>query len=342
MKKNIFRLVKYAFLVFLVIISYKIFAPRNYNVPQSALRAGTKYWSLPTGSRIGYTFIPSTGSKKQYPIIYLHGGPGGFVTDLDIKVLTPLSENGYDLYFYDQVGSGQSDRLGNITEYTVGRHIKDLKEIINKIGADKVILIGQSWGAVLAVLFAAEDPGKVDKLVLTSPGPLYPVNKELATMKAPDSLHLKEPYYSNRQGNEKANNIRTKTISFLATQFNIKLASDKEADNFATYLNAELNKATVCDTATFVKTEAGGGFYSGIMTFKSLGQIQDQRMNLKKLNIPVLVLKGQCDNQKWGFTNEYLELFSNHQFSFIPGAGHAISIEQPGIYINTIKQYLSK
>jgi pimeloyl-ACP methyl ester carboxylesterase len=53
-------------------------------------------------------------------------------------------------------------------------------------------------------------------------------------------------------------------------------------------------------------------------------------------------MKGQCDNQKWGFTNEYLVLFRNHQFAFIPDAGHFISVEQPESYIKAIKEFISK
>ncbi|MBL0234945.1 MAG: alpha/beta hydrolase [Chitinophagaceae bacterium] len=342
MKRNILGVIKYALLVFLVIFLYKAFWPRNYHVPPSQLRAGTKYWNLSTGSKIGYTFIAGTGSKKNYPIIYLHGGPGGFVSDRDIRVLSTLAEDGYDIYFYDQIGSGQSARLENISDYTVSRHVKDLKEIVGRVGAEKVILIGQSWGAILATLFTAENSEKVEKIIVSSPGPIYPVRLGLKNVTPPDSLHLRTPFYSNNQGNEKANNLRIKTITFWAKKFNKKLASDKEADDFATYLNFEVNKSTVCDTAKIVKAVAGSGFYAAVMTFKSLGQVQDPRPKLKNSNIPILVIKGQCDNQKWGFTNEYLELFHNHQFAFIPDAGHFISVEQPDSYIKAIKGFLIK
>lgn len=342
MKRNIFRVIKYALLVFLVIFLYKTFWPRNYNVPQSQVRVGTKYWNLSTGSKIGYTFIRGMGYKKNYPIIYLHGGPGGFLSDQDIRVLSTLAEDGYDIYLYDQIGSGQSARLENINDYTVGRHVKDLKEIVIKVGAEKVILIGQSWGAILATLFTEDNSEKVEKIILSSPGPIYPVRQELKNKTPPDSLHLRTPFYSNNQGNEKANNLRIKTIVFWATKFHEKLASDKEVDDFATYLNFEVNKSTVCDTAKILKAAAGSGFYAAVMTFKSLGQVHDPRPKLKNSNIPTLVLKGQCDNQKWGFTNEYLDLFLNPQFAFIPNAGHFISVEQPESYIKAIKGFLSK
>jgi proline iminopeptidase len=342
MKRKLFSAIKYTLLLCTVFFLFKIFYPRSYNVPQIQKRESTQFWQLSTGSKIGYTLVLAKGQKKPYPIIYLHGGPGGHVSNRDIKILTPLADDGYDLYLYDQIGSGQSDRLKNINEYTVDRHIKDLEEIIEKTGSEKVVFIGQSWGAVLAVLFTAANPNRVQKLILTSPGPVYPVNKELANIKAPDSLHLREPYYSNKQGNEKANNLRTKAITFWATAFNKKLASDREADNFSTYLSSEVDKSAVCDTAKILKAEAGGGFYASLITFNSLGQLQDPRPKIKNLNIPILVIKGQCDNQKWGFTNEYLQLFPNHNFSVIPNAGHFILVEQPEIYLKTIKEFLNK
>jgi proline iminopeptidase len=78
------------------------------------------------------------------------------------------------------------------------------------------------------------------------------------------------------------------------------------------------------------------------MTFKSLRQVNDPRPKIKNSKIPILVMKGQCDNQKWGFTNEYLELFVNHQLIIIPNAGHFISVEQPDLYKKIIREFLSK
>jgi proline iminopeptidase len=55
----------------------------------------------------------------------------------------------------------------------------------------------------------------------------------------------------------------------------------------------------------------------------------------------VLVMKGQCDNQKWGYTKEYLDLFPRGDLKIIPGAGHAIEVEQPGLYIRSIVDFLT-
>jgi len=342
MKRKIFIFVKFALLLCIVIFLYWVFIPAKYNVPQLQKRESTQYWDLPTGSRIGYTLVSSKGIKKPYPIIYLHGGPGGPITDRNIEILSPLSEDGYDVYLYDQIGGGQSARLENINDYTADRHKRDLEEIVKKIGAEKVILIGQSWGAILAILFTADNPGKVEKIVFTGPGPIPPIREELALIKAPDSLNLKEPGYSNREANEKASTLRSKAMEQCALIFGRKLVSDKEADDFQTYLNNGLNKATVCDTSKALKAVGGGGFYVQVMTVQSFSQVQDPRPKIKNSKIPVLIMKGQCDNQKWGYTNEYLELFSNHQLTIIPNAGHSISVEQPELYIKTIREFVNR
>jgi proline iminopeptidase len=341
MKRKNSRLLHYTLLTGLVVFLLMVFLPRNYNVPPLHKRASTQYWQLPTGSRIAYTSISGKGDKNAFPIIYLHGGPGGYISDSLIKSLSPLTDEGYDVYFYDQIGSGLSDRLADITAYTVDRHIQDLAAITRELGVERVILIGQSWGAILATLFTAEYPEKTERLILTSPGPIFPVHRELAALPAPDSLHLRAPIYTNEKGNKKAYNIRTKAIKFFATNFGWKLSSEREADDFATYLNYEVDKSTVCDTTKILAMEAGGGFYSGIMTFKNLIKRRDSRPKIHNLQTTTLVMKGQCDNQPWGYTNEYLTVFQHHKLTIIPGAGHFLWVEQPELYVRAIKEFLS-
>lgn len=341
MGKTFMKIIKYALLLCIVIFFLFILLPRTYHVPQLQNRPGTKYWDLQTGSRIGYTLVQAKGTKKPCPVIYLQGGPGGPIYDSNIPMLSPLADDGYDVYLYDQVGCGFSGRLKNISDYTADRHKRDLEEIIKTIGADKVILIGQSWGAILATLFIADNPGKVEKVIFTGPGPIYPINEELSKLQPPDSLHLRKPVSTNAEANRKAANIRTRFITCCAVTFGLKLASDKEMDNFQTYLNS-LNKATVCDTSLAPEAEAGGGFYSQIMTVNSLNKTKDPRPGLKDSKIPVLIMKGQCDNQKWGYLSEYLDLFPLHQLKIIPDAGHSISIEQPELYLKAIRNFLNK
>ncbi len=339
--KKVVKIIQWAILILLIGFLYKIFLPRHYNVQPREKEINSTFWQLSTGTTVGYTYISSTSKKTQaYPIIYLHGGPGGAISRRVIDDLEPLSEDGFDLYFYDQVGSGTSSRLSDISEYTVQRHVNDLNEIITKINSGKVILIGQSWGAVLAAAYLSKHPEKIDKIIFTSPGPIYPINNAEINIPAPDNFRLRTPFYTNKAANESSTNIRIKAITFFATRFGKKLASDKEVDEYADFLDSKAYKSALCDTSVNLANRGGNGFFASIMTYKSILLLRDFREKIKGTNMPVLILKGQCDNQPWGATNEYLSLFPNHKFVLIPNAGHFINAEQPEMYIREIKKFL--
>jgi proline iminopeptidase len=76
------------------------------------------------------------------------------------------------------------------------------------------------------------------------------------------------------------------------------------------------------------------------MTVNSFTNVPDNKKKLRKIKVPVLILRGQCDNQKWGYITEYLSLIRNVQLKIVPGAGHSIALEQPELYHQYIKEFL--
>lgn len=329
-------------LLAIMLLALYIKLPVQYDVPAFEARNGTQYWLLDEGVTIGYTHVAAKGTEKKEPVIYLHGGPGGKITDAIIEVLTPLNEDGHDLYFYDQVGSGHSTRLADISQYSVDRHREDLRSIVARIGAPKIILVGHSWGACLAMNYLQSFPETVSRLVLSGPGPILPIQRQLKTLSPPDGLELKAPEYSNQEGNEKVYSWRTKVIIKGAYLLNTKWISDREADDFFTLLNQELIKSTDCLGEQVGKAEGGGGYYSHIMTVKSFDNVEDKRAAFKDLTIPILLLRGQCDNQPWGYVQEYLDLLPNVQFHLIEGVGHGIINRKGEEYCSLILAFLEQ
>jgi proline iminopeptidase len=339
--KRLTRIFLSVFIVTALVFLWLIFKPHSYDVKHLADRKSTRYWQLRTGSRIGYTFLAAEGKKYPYPLIYLHGGPGAGITDREIATYRELAGRGYDVYLYDQVGCGHSGRLADITGYTAGRHEKDLEAIIEEIGAPKVVLIGQSWGSILGTMYVADHPSQVEKFIVTAPAPIPPAAKDMEFVRAPDSLQLRAPYLSARLEEEKTGSLRSRLMYALARR-GIKLLSDREADEFATWHVSELNKSMVCDTANAVVAEGSEGMYVQYMTGQSLRNVKDRRKAIRQLHVPVLVMKAQCDNQPWGCTAEYLELFAVHEFLLVKNAGHNIFLEQPDEYVRAIDDFLEK
>ncbi len=251
MKRKILKFIKWAFFILIAAFIIRGCIPTTFDIPSMKPRASTKYWILPTGSKIAYTHVEGKGNKKPFPLIYLHGGPGGYVYSKDIEVLGQLAEIGYDVYLYDQIGSGLSDRLQNVKEYTALRHQKDLEEIVKLLNVNKVILVGHSWGSVLAVMYTADNLNKIDKLIFPCPGTIKPVNEQLESLKAPDSLDLKEPYDPTGELIGTLLSPRHLSIRLWARLFGVKLASDKEADDYLNTMANAFTKGLVFDSTKY-------------------------------------------------------------------------------------------
>ncbi len=122
-----------------------------------------KYWQLPTGSVIAYSeYDPPAGvALKTDAVVYLHGGPGVRQGPFDQDIYGRFAGNGFRVFLYDQAGSGLSGFLPHLRDYTVARSVADLEAIRQKIGVEKMILIGHSWGSTLAASYMAKFPDHV-------------------------------------------------------------------------------------------------------------------------------------------------------------------------------------
>jgi hypothetical protein len=61
----------------------------------------TRYWQLPTGSRIAYTeFDPPAGvAVRPFPIVFVHGGPGLRQAGFDQRAYGPFAADGFRVFF---------------------------------------------------------------------------------------------------------------------------------------------------------------------------------------------------------------------------------------------------
>lgn len=132
--------------------------------------AGQRFWELLTGSRVAYVRVPAEVRARPTPIIFLCGGPGIPGMKGDSEYFGELARDGFHVYVYDMVGRGRSARLADPRDYTLERDVSDLEAIRKEIGAERVVLIGHSYGGTLAAAYAASHPERVEKMVLSSPG----------------------------------------------------------------------------------------------------------------------------------------------------------------------------
>ena len=96
--------------------------------------------SLSTGSRIASWTLPATSDvKHKTPIIFLHGGPGLYTEDRRLEDGAVFRELGFSTVYFDQAGSGRSDRLP-VSEYSLARAVADLEALRATLGQERIIL----------------------------------------------------------------------------------------------------------------------------------------------------------------------------------------------------------
>jgi len=111
------------------------------------------------GQKIYYLEAGSSGP----PVILLHG-LGGDATNWAQTI--PALASKYHVYAPDQVGFGNSDKP--IVNYRVATLVEFLDQFYQKLGIEKAILVGNSFGGWAAAAFAIAHPQKMDKLALVS------------------------------------------------------------------------------------------------------------------------------------------------------------------------------
>lgn len=98
-------------------------------------------------------------------IIFLHGGPGSEHRFFLPHVL-PLSQK-FKLILYDQKGCGKSKPSFN-NQYSMDDELRSLEILRKELKIDKINIFGESWGSMLALLYATTYPERVNKIFLTA------------------------------------------------------------------------------------------------------------------------------------------------------------------------------
>lgn len=117
------------------------------------------------GSQIFFQEFGDTGET----IVLLSGGPG-----LNPYYLEPLYnelKKKYRCILLHQRGTGKSI-LNEINEESINvqKYIDDLNGLYKKLGNEKLILVGHSWGGMLSFSYAANEPDKIKKVILLNTG----------------------------------------------------------------------------------------------------------------------------------------------------------------------------
>ena len=108
-------------------------------------------------------YVEQVGNPDGEPVIFLHGGPGSSCKDHHRCFFNPEK---YHVILMDQRGAGKSRPLGRLKHNSTNHLMLDMEMIREKLGIEKWLLFGGSWGATLALLYAQKHVQRVSGLIL--------------------------------------------------------------------------------------------------------------------------------------------------------------------------------
>lgn len=145
--------------------------------------------TLPTGR-----FITVEGVRLHYvergsgpPLVLLHGN-GSMIQDFQSSGLIDLAAKKYRVIAFDRPGFGHSERPRN-TVWTPEAQAGLIGPALVRIGASEPMVLGHSWGTLVAIALALRYPRKVKALILAS-GYYYPTARADVLLLSPPAIPL--------------------------------------------------------------------------------------------------------------------------------------------------------
>lgn len=261
---------------------------------------------------------------KGIPILIINGGPGmnsqGFT-----ELAKDISDFGYMSIIYDQRGTGQSS-IKDISEKSmkIDLMVEDIETLRKILEIDQWLVMGHSFGGMLAYSYAVNYPERTLGLIQSSSGGMDLSLLELIDIPAfltpaeQDSLS----YYTQKiQRGDTTYTTRLKRGEFLAPAYVYDRKHIPTIAHRLTQGNSRINSLIWEDLRK--------------MNF-------DLKKELKSYNKPTLIIQGKEDILGTSLAIEADEIIPNSELVILKNTRHYGWLDSPQQFYSSIKSYLDK
>ena len=258
------------------------------------------------------------------PVVLCHGGPG--IYDY-LEPVAAMVEDLATVHRYDQRGCGRSE---DHRPYDVATSLADLDALRAHWGHNAWTVIGHSWGATLALLYAIQFPERTGRLVYISgtgidPGwhDQYRRNREAKLPTAErERLRRLEQERKVATGAE-LDRINAERASLLeATEYYDATGLDELPRHDRFPVNYDLNTALNAEMRSLEE--------SGVLPAQ-----------VARIAAPTLVLDGEGDPRPRWARAQIADLIPDARHLTIERAGHDLWVEQPEATARALREFLS-
>jgi proline iminopeptidase/L-proline amide hydrolase len=270
---------------------------------------------------------PLTGARA--PLLVAHGGPGGDHVG-NLQTVRLAGERAVILY--DQLDCGRSDRPEDPANWSVERFVSEVDAIRAALDLKRLHFAGHSWGATIALEYAARRPTGLQSLIMQ--GPYVSTSRWIA-----DAYRLRTrlPLEVN------AALIRGEQVR----AYDSPAYKAAEAAFYAAFNKRVSGPAWMREYARRTKTTGNARLYRamwGPNEFVADGTLHDYNGEglLPLVAAPTLLLSGRHDEGTPEAAVDFAERMRNARVQVIEKASHSFPTEQPAAYIAALRPWLAR
>jgi proline iminopeptidase len=271
------------------------------------------------------------------PLMIVHGGPGAS-HDYFLPYLLPLARHN-KLIFIDERGSGRSEKLEDVKQYTVENMVEDVEAVRQALGLGKMSLLGHSYGGVLAQAYALKYQEHLRGLILSSTfSSTSAINQVFVDMKAKMPAELRDRI--NRMEKE---GLFGKGPDYRKGRYTDDYMVAAWGEGYFPYLyqnrpDANFDPIGMGNTAWDLYREMWGSHGEYVID-GNLKSVEYTDL-LPVIHVPTLVMCGDHDESAPALSETMHAKIKGSTLVILPKSGHMNFVDQPDLYISAVDGFL--
>lgn len=290
-------------------------------------------------------FVDAHGALIYYmivgrgaPLLVVHGGPGAS-HDYFLPYLLPLARSNR-LIFIDERGSGRSEKLEDISQYTVENMVEDVESVRQALGLGKISLLGHSYGGVLAQAYAFKYQRNLTRLIL---GGTFYSTTEMNKVLANEKHHLPPDALAKLEAFEKAG-LFGKGKDWETGRYPEEYAKLAWGDGYFPYLyqrrpDPNYDPLSGNTTTSWDLYREMWGSHGEFVIDGNLKSVE-YADRLPSIHVPTLIICGDHDESDPSLSRFMHEKIAGSTLVILPQSGHMAFVDQPAIYIKSVNDFL--
>ena len=268
---------------------------------------------------IAYETLGTQGAAL--PIIAINGGPGLSHSYMVQNDLWERIARNRLVVFYDQRGIGASKRVQPGAPQSMEAQVADLDAVRQALGLNKVAVLGDSYGGLVAMAYAAAHPEHVAKLILSdSPGPNWNSIVRVLPQVFPDVEEQNE-----KDAQSLGSNTEAAARTGLRNHFRMLFYSPEKRDAYMNRMGDLGFEPAVGAAVREATTDL------------------DLTARLADFKFPTLVINGRFDMNVAPLTAWQLaHAIPGAKLVFFEHSGHLPSYEEPERYVSVLEDFLNQ